>query len=80
MKIATCNVNGINGRLAVLVRWLREDSPDVVCLQELKLPNERFPRAELERAGELVAGGIDELRQERAGLLKDTSNPCKQPL
>lgn len=51
MKIATYNVNGINGRLPVLLRWLNEDAPDVVCLQELKSPNDRFPRSELERAG-----------------------------
>jgi exodeoxyribonuclease-3 len=51
MKIATYNVNGVNGRLAVLLRWLKEDSPDIVCLQELKSPNDRFPRAELETAG-----------------------------
>ncbi|MGO7733636.1 endonuclease/exonuclease/phosphatase family protein, partial [Rhizobium johnstonii] len=36
MKIATYNVNGINGRLDILSRWLNEDVPDVVCLQELK--------------------------------------------
>ncbi|MGD9477454.1 exodeoxyribonuclease III [Shinella sp. G-2] len=51
MKIATYNVNGVNGRLAVLLRWLEEDSPDIVCLQELKSPNDRFPRRELEDAG-----------------------------
>ena len=34
MKIATYNVNGVNGRLAVLLRWLKESKPDIVCLQE----------------------------------------------
>src|SRR3954471_12306928 len=43
MKIATYNVNGVNGRLAVLLRWLEETAPDVVCLQELKAPQEKFP-------------------------------------
>ncbi len=43
MKIATYNVNGINGRLAVLLRWLDEAKPDIVCLQELKAPDEKFP-------------------------------------
>src|SRR4051812_13471282 len=33
MRIATYNVNGINGRLANLVGWLEEITPDVVCLQ-----------------------------------------------
>jgi exodeoxyribonuclease-3 len=36
MKICTYNVNGINGRLPVLLRWLEEAQPDCVCLQELK--------------------------------------------
>ena len=43
MKIATYNVNGVNGRLPVLLRWLAEAAPDIVCLQELKAPQERFP-------------------------------------
>ena len=51
MKIATFNVNGINGRLPRLLEWLAETQPEIVCLQELKAPQERFPRAELERAG-----------------------------
>ena len=51
MKIATYNVNGVNGRLPVLLRWLDEAQPDVVCLQELKAPQERFPLAAIEAAG-----------------------------
>jgi len=51
VKIATYNVNGINGRLPVLLRWLEEARPDVVCLQELKAPDERFPIAAVEQAG-----------------------------
>ena len=51
MKIATYNVNGINGRLPVLLRWLEEAQPDIVCLQELKSPDERFPIAAIEQAG-----------------------------
>jgi exodeoxyribonuclease-3 len=51
MKIATYNINGINGRLPVLLQWLARASPDVVCLQELKAPNESFPRAALRKAG-----------------------------
>jgi len=49
MKIATYNVNGVRSRLDVLLRWLKEDKPDVVCLQELKTDD--FPRREIERAG-----------------------------
>lgn len=51
MKIATYNVNGVNGRLPVLLRWLEEAEPDVVCLQELKSPDERFPAAAIEATG-----------------------------
>lgn len=47
MKIATYNVNGVNGRLSVLLRWLAEEKPDVVCLQELKAPQEKFPNKRL---------------------------------
>ena len=51
MRIATYNVNGVNGRLPVLLRWLSEDLPDVVCLQELKAPDERFPESALNDLG-----------------------------
>lgn len=51
MKIATYNVNGINGRLAVLLRWLKEAKPDIVCLQELKTPQEKFPEKVIRDAG-----------------------------
>jgi len=51
VKIATFNVNGVNGRLPVLLRWLAEARPDIVCLQELKAPEERFPRDAIEAAG-----------------------------
>ncbi len=51
MKIATYNVNGINGRLPVLLRWLSETQPDIVALQELKAPDEKFPRLAIEAAG-----------------------------
>ena len=43
MRIATYNVNGVNGRLPVLLKWLNETKPDIACLQELKAPNEKFP-------------------------------------
>jgi exodeoxyribonuclease-3 len=51
MKIATYNVNGINGRLPVLLRWLELAEPDIVCLQELKAPNESFPQSAIRDAG-----------------------------
>ena len=51
MRIATFNVNGVNGRLPVLLRWLSETAPDVVCLQELKASQEKFPEAAIRGAG-----------------------------
>ena len=51
MRIATFNINGINGRLPLLLEWLEATQPDVVCLQELKAPDERFPASQVERAG-----------------------------
>ncbi len=51
MKIASYNVNGINGRLDVLLRWLEEAQPDVVCLQELKAPQAAFPENAINQAG-----------------------------
>lgn len=51
MKIATYNVNGVNGRLPVLLRWLNESRPDVACLQELKAPQEKFPEDAIREAG-----------------------------
>jgi exodeoxyribonuclease III len=51
LKIASFNVNGVNGRLEVLLGWLADAKPDVVCLQELKAPDDKFPAAALEKAG-----------------------------
>lgn len=51
MKIATYNVNGVNGRLPVLLKWLKTSRPDIVCLQELKSPYEKFPAQALTDAG-----------------------------
>ncbi|WP_105370521.1 exodeoxyribonuclease III [Neorhizobium huautlense] len=51
MKIATFNVNGVNGRLDILLDWLEEARPDVVCLQELKAPQQKFPLSAIEKAG-----------------------------
>ena len=51
MRIATYNVNGVNGRLPVLLRWLEETKPDIVCLQELKAPHDKFPILPIQVAG-----------------------------
>jgi len=51
MKIATYNINGINGRLEILLRWLKEAQPDIVCLQELKSEDHKFPEKAINEAG-----------------------------
>ena len=51
MRIATYNVNGVNGRLPRLLEWLKETSPDIVCLQEIKTTDEKCPARALEEAG-----------------------------
>jgi len=85
MKIATYNINGINGRLAVLIRWLKEAQPDVVCLQELKCESSRFPESALTEAGyhaiwkgEKSWNGVAILSREPIRELKDDL-PGKDP-
>lgn len=51
MKVATWNVNSIRSRFERLERWLARHQPDVVCLQETKCPDDRFPAAELQALG-----------------------------
>ena len=55
MRIATWNVNSIKQRLGHVLTFLKDAQPDVVCLQELKCPEEAFPRLEIEEAGYNVA-------------------------
>jgi exodeoxyribonuclease III len=51
MRIVTYTINGIGARLPNLLRWLRETTPDVVCLQELKAPQDKFPADYVRDAG-----------------------------
>jgi len=51
LKIATYNVNGVNGRLPRLLEWLAETAPDIVCLQEIKTDDTKFPARAIEQAG-----------------------------
>jgi exodeoxyribonuclease-3 len=51
VKIATYNVNGVNGRLPRLLEWLHETAPDVACLQEIKTSDPRFPIDAIREAG-----------------------------
>jgi exodeoxyribonuclease-3 len=51
MRLATWNVNSLKVRLPQLLDWLPQSAAHVVCLQETKLEDAKFPRAELEAAG-----------------------------
>jgi exodeoxyribonuclease-3 len=58
MKITTWNVNSLRARLTHVVDFLREHRPDVLCLQETKVPDELFPRQPLEDEGyEVIFAG-----------------------
>jgi exodeoxyribonuclease-3 len=51
VRIASWNVNSLKIRLAHLLDWLADARPDVVCLQETKIEDDKFPVAELRAAG-----------------------------
>jgi len=55
MKIATWNVNSLKVRLPHLLQWLEANPVDVLCLQETKLTDDKFPCAEINAAGYQVA-------------------------
>lgn len=87
LKIATFNINGIRARLPILLEWLARESPDVVCLQELKATSAAFPIAEIRAAGygaiwhgqaswngvAILAKGVDPI-ESRRGLPGDDSD------
>ncbi|WP_208607895.1 exodeoxyribonuclease III, partial [Paraburkholderia ginsengiterrae] len=79
MKIATWNVNSLKVRQQHVIDWLGTSSTDVLCLQELKLTDDKFPRAELEEkgyrswfAGQKTYNGVGILVRE--GLTVDESS------
>ena len=51
MKIASWNVNSLNVRLPQVLTWLETHQPDMLCLQEIKMEDHKFPIAELKNAG-----------------------------
>jgi exodeoxyribonuclease-3 len=55
MKIASWNVNSVNARLPSIVAWLEQAQPDMICLQEIKCVDEKFPITEIEGLGYNVA-------------------------
>lgn len=55
MKVATWNVNSLKVRLPQVLDWLAAEQPDILCIQETKLEDPAFPKADLEAAGYAVA-------------------------
>ena len=55
MRVATWNVNGLRARQGLVRLWLRERKPDLVGLQELKLPDEQFPHEAFREEGYFAA-------------------------
>ena len=51
MRIATWNVNSLNVRLPHVIEWLNSNQPDILCLQETKQENDKFPHAEFTSLG-----------------------------
>jgi exodeoxyribonuclease-3 len=55
MRLATWNVNSLRARLEIVLEWLQQDGPDVVCLQETKVTDDLFPVEPLAEVGYQVA-------------------------
>src|SRR5476649_2475095 len=88
LRIATFNINGIRARLPILLDWLEQEVPDIVCLQELKATDQTFPIGDIRDAGygaiwqgqsswngvAILAKGMDplEIRRGLPGNEKDT--------
>jgi exodeoxyribonuclease-3 len=51
MKIATWNVNSIRKRMPLLLDWLTQNAPDIMCVQETKVQDSEFPADEIRAAG-----------------------------
>ena len=55
MRVATFNANSIRIRLETILRWLEDKQPDILCVQETKVPDDAFPEVDLRAAGYHVA-------------------------
>ena len=74
MRIATWNVNSLNVRLPQVLGWLAKHAPDILCLQETKLEDGKFPAEDVQRAGyqALYVSAHDLLTQLRAARADET--------
>jgi exodeoxyribonuclease-3 len=51
MKIGSFNVNSLRSRLPIVIQWLAENQPDVLCVQETKVQDVDFPTEAFDNAG-----------------------------
>ena len=51
MRIATFNANSVRSRLPIILEWLKENSPDILCIQETKAVDSDFPVLDITSAG-----------------------------
>ena len=77
LRVASFNVNGIRARLPLLVSWLRDRGPEVVCLQETKVQDTDFPLEALEELGygcvfrgQRCFNGVAILNREHQGFVR----------
>ncbi|MEW6003189.1 MAG: exodeoxyribonuclease III [Nitrospirota bacterium] len=51
LKVASFNVNSLRVRLKIVLEWIEKEYPDILCLQETKVPDNAFPREEFLKRG-----------------------------
>jgi exonuclease III len=78
-KIASFNANGITARLPNLLRWLAETRPAVACLQELKVPHDKFPEAAICEAGMIFTRFYGETRNQQTGWWSEVDLNIRDP-
>jgi exodeoxyribonuclease-3 len=80
MKLATWNVNSLNVRLPRVLAWLATAQPDVLCLQETKLEDDRFPRREFADAGYRACFAGQRTYNGVALLVREGAGPVADPV
>mgnify|MGYP000700481847 CR=1 FL=1 len=51
LKIASWNINSVRARIDLVTRFLQEEAPDILCLQEIKVADDRFPLNDIRKLG-----------------------------
>ncbi|MFN3534387.1 MAG: exodeoxyribonuclease III, partial [Desulfatiglandales bacterium] len=76
MKVATFNCNSVRSRLEIIIKWLSENIPDVLCLQETKVQDKDFPEGEFKKlgyhslfVGQKAYNGVAIITREKASLI-----------